>query len=257
MKDKILSPIPFFRMLKLIPKFYFYVFPHIIWIVVSLAVLQALVPLFSPVKPSVGLAITILSIIVFMFFHSWALYHADNILMERGETVWQSLKMVKHRFVNILGAIFLYLILSLALGLMMYSLVRLGALFRADILFFVISVIIITYLAVIFAFTIPAIVLDGASILGGFELSARLVWGHWWRAFGIMFIFSIPIVLLSLGVVLFTSDNLLIITIYEFIYHIIMYPLFVAFTLILYHDLRFRHQSEGFKKVSHERVDVK
>lgn len=260
MKDKILSPIPFFRMLKLIPKFYITLFPHIFWIVLSLALLQAIVPAFVPVKPSVGLAITILSIIVFMFFHAWALYHADSVLMERGENIWQSLAMVKHRFINLLGAIFSYFILSVALGLMTFALVRLGALIRLDILFFVISLIIILYITVLFAFSIPAIVLDGAPILKAFELSARMVWGHWWRTFAIMLIFSIPIVLLSLGVVFITSiitvENLLLITLYEFFYHIVAYPLFVAFTIILYHDLRYRYQAQNFKKVIHERDSV-
>lgn len=255
MKEKFLSPVPFLKMIEFIIKFYFHVFRHIFWIVVFLALLQAIIPALSPVKPSVGIAISILSIIVFMFFHAWALYHADTVLMERNETIWQSLQMTKHRFINVLGAIFLYLILAAIFSFLIFSLVRLGGLMGLDILFFALSVMIIIYFTVLFAFSIPAIVIDGMPIIKAFEQSVRLVWHHWWRTFGIMAIFSIPIILLSLGVVLLTQENMVLITIYEFFYHIIAYPLFLAFTLILYHDLRYRHQAEAFKHLGQEQQD--
>jgi hypothetical protein len=49
------------------------------------------------------------------------------------------------------------------------------------------------YLAIQWAFTMPAIVLEDANVFESFDRSASLVKGHWWRVFGILFLLTIII----------------------------------------------------------------
>lgn len=251
MIEKFLSPLPFFREIKYIIHFYFHVFRYIFWLVLILALLQAFVPALAPLQPTVGLAIAVLSILAFTFFHGWALYRGDTILMGRDETMREAFHVVKKRFINMVIALFIYAILSLVFTFMVIALLRLGKLMGLDLAFFIIAIIFLLYVGVLLTFALPAIILDGASVIRGFETSARLVWRHWWRAFGIMVVFAIPIVLLSLGQILIAESNIIWTIIYEFIYHIITYPLYVSLLLVIYHDLKFRHHAESFKQITH------
>jgi hypothetical protein len=251
MTEQITVPTPFFKMIKKVAFFYVHVFKKIFWLVVLASLLQAVVPALIPEEPTVGLAVNILSALVLMFFYAWILARADSLLLGRvTETIQDALQVAKKRFLSILGALVVYLVLAFAIVLLGIALHRLGTLWNIDFLMLLILAAIGIFFYILFFFSIPSIVLDRLPVLRGFEYSARIVRGHWWRTFGIIIIFIIPLIVLSLSILLLPTRNLGVITLYEFIFHIIMYPLVVSITLVLYHDLKSRRQMQMFKHVS-------
>jgi hypothetical protein len=254
MTERIAKPMSFFEAVKEIAVFYVHVFKHIFFIVVLAALVQAGVSAFMPENPTIGLAISILASVVAMFFYAWILYHADNIYMNRGETIKDSLKVAKHRFLPLLGVLGIYLLVALVLGLFAYGLQLVGKMLGAQYFFGVIALALVLFVFTLLAFTMPSVIIDETPILKSFERSARLVWGHWWHTFGIILVYIIPVILVSLAILVLPSMNIFTMTLYEFIYHIITYPLMIALVLVLYHDLKARHQMEGFKQVAERHI---
>lgn len=252
MTERIVKPLPFFVAVKEIALFYIHVFKHIIGLVALAALIQAIIALVTPENPTVGFALNLLGGLVSLFFYAWILYHADTILMNRSETIHDALQVAKKRFLPLIGAFVVYIFLILALFLFGFGMQYIGNLINLTIVFAIITLIVFAFIVTLFAFTLPALILDKMPIFKSFEYSVRIVWGNWWRTFGIFMIYVIPVFLLSLAILLLPTRDIYILAIFEFIYHIITYPLLIAVTLILYYDLKTRHQMVGFKHISEQ-----
>lgn len=249
MTERIVKPLPFFVAVKEIALFYVHVFRYILGLVVLGALVQALVSLLMPQNPTVGIAISIFASLVSMFFYAWILYRAESVLMNRPETIKDALHVAKKRFLPLIGVLAVYVVLVVALVLFGFGMQYLGKLLHLTLFLTVISLAITIFIFTLLAFSMPTVILDSMPVFKSFEHSIRLVWGNWWRTFGIITIFIIPIVFLSLLVLLTPFRDIVSLTIYEFIYHIITYPLMVSLILVLYHDLKTRKQMEGFKQI--------
>ncbi len=249
MTERIVKPLPFLLAVKEVALFYVHVFKYIFGLVVLAALVQAIVSLVMPGNPTIGAVVALFGSIVSLFFYAWILYRADSVLMGRPETTKDALEVAKKRFLNLIGLLGLYILLAIVLLLFGFGMQMLGKVLHIEFLFAFITVCLVVFIFTLLAFTMPAIILDQIPVLKSFEYSTRLVWRHWWRTFGVILIYLIPVVLLSLGVLLLPTRNILIMTAYEFIYHIITYPIMISVILILYHDLKARHQIEGFKHV--------
>jgi hypothetical protein len=248
---RFLKPLTFFGAVKEVALLYVHLFKPIVGIVLLAALVQVVVAIVTPQNPVVGGAISILGIIVNLFFYAWILYRADSILMNRPETIKDALRVAKKRFLYLLGVFVIYILLTLLLVLFAFGMQLLGSLLHLKILFAIITICLALFVFVLLTFSMPAVVLDQMPVLKSFEFSAKLVWHHWWHTFGVILIYLIPVVLLSFAIVFFLyTRNIFIITALEFIYHIITYPLMVALILVLYHDLKTGHQREAFKRVA-------
>lgn len=250
MTERLAKPLPFFVAVKEIAIFYAHVFKHIIGLVFLAALVQAAVSLLIPQNPTVGLAVSILSSVVTMFFYAWILAHADAILNHRDESKEAAFALAKKRFLPLIGVLAVYIALGIVLFLFGFGMQMLGKITHLMWLFAAITLAVALFVLVLLAFSMPAVILDGMPVFKSFESSIKLVWGHWWRVFGIIIIFIVPVLLLSLAVLLFNTSNILVLTVYEFFYHLITYPLMISLILILYYDLKARHHMEGFRQIS-------
>jgi hypothetical protein len=249
MTERIVKPLPFFQAVKKVASFYWHVFREIIGLVVLASLIQAIISLLIPQNPTVGLAVSLLGAVISMFFYAWIIERADSVLMNRPGTVRTALRVAKKRFLPLIGVLAVYIILAIVMFLFGYGMQILGNTLNALLIFAIITLCIGIFIFTLFAFTMPAVVLDLLPVFKSFETSVRLVWGNWWRTFLVFVIYVIPIILLSL-LVWWLSSNIFTLTLYEFIYHIIIYPLMVSLILVLYHDLKLRHQILGFKRVA-------
>jgi hypothetical protein len=253
MTERFVRPLPFFAAVKEVIVCYRHIFKPIFLLVVFAALAQAFVSLLMPRDPTVGLAVGVLGAVVALFFYPWILYHADSVLMNRNETYTASLHVAKKRFLHLLGVFALYMLLAFVLFLFVYGMQMLGqisSVYAFQLLLNLITLLLLLYIFNLLAFTMPAVILDRIPIFKSFEYSTRLVWGHWWRTFSVIFIYIVPVILLSFAVFLLPTRNISVITLYEFIYHIITYPMMVSLILVLYHDLKTRHQIQAFKHVA-------
>jgi hypothetical protein len=258
MTERIVKPLPFFVAVKEIAIFYVQIFKHILGLVALAALLQAFVSLLVPENPTVGLAVSLLGSLVSMFLYAWILYRADSVLMNRSETTHHALRVAKKTFLPLIGVLAVYLVLMIVLALFGFGMQMLGKLIHLTLLLTIATLGLVLFVLTLIAFTMPAVVLDRFPIFKSFEYSIRLVWRNWWRTFGIILIFVIPVGLLSLLIPLLPPrGNLAFITFYEFVYHMITYPLMISLILILYHDLKTRHHVEGFKHMQHAAVKTK
>jgi hypothetical protein len=248
MTEQVVKPLAFFEAVKHVILFYFHVYRHIIGLVVLASLAQAIVSLLMPENPTVGLAISVLDAIVSMFFYGWIIDRADIVLMNRQETTHDALKVAKRTFLPLMGVLGIYVFLMFVLTLFGFGMQILGTTFHGVSLFALITLLIAIFILMLFAFSMPAVVLDSLPVIKSFERSAKLVWGHWWRTFGVTAIFVIPIILLSL-LVWSLSNSIWTLSLLEFIYHLIVYPLMVSLVLVLYYDLKARYQMLGFKRI--------
>lgn len=101
----------------------------------------------------------------------------------------------------------------------------------------------------------PAYTMDNEGIIGCLKKSHNLVWGNWWRT---VLIFSIPTIILmvvymALGVVSGVLIALtgaegdflkyqIIIEIVQYSINVFLTPMFPAFMIIMYHDLKLRKE---------------
>lgn len=247
MTERFLKPLTFWQTIVEVLACYGHIFKHIIGLVILAAIVQAIVSILMPENPTVGLAVSILGSVVAMFFYAWILYHADSVLMERPETTKDALKVAKKRFLPLVTLLAIYIVMVLILGLFAFGMQMLGSVLHLGYLFAFISLCIFVFFFTLIAFAMPSLVLDGEPAFKSIEYSARLVWGHWWRVFALFMIFVLPVLVLSLGVMLIPSRNIFALTAYEFIYHILTYPLMIALILVIYHDLKMRKQMSSFK----------
>lgn len=245
--EKFLRPLSIWETIKEVLTCYCHIFWRILGLVVIAAALQALVSILMPENPTVGLAVSVLNAVIAMFFYAWILAHADNLLMNRPATLHDSLKVAKDRYLALLALLLLYVVIMMVLGVFAFGMQLLGSTFHIVYLFALITLCFLIFIFTLIAFAMPAVILDQKPALKSFEYSARLVWGHWWRTFFIFMIFVIPVVILSLAILIFQTRNILVITVYEFFYHIITYPLMIAVVLVLYHDLKTRKQISNVK----------
>lgn len=252
MTEKILKPLSFFEAVKEIAIFYVKVFKHIFLLVVLASLLQAIVSALMPENPSVGLAISILSSVVAMFFYAWILYHANTVYLNEPVKPKESLNHAKKRFLPLIGVLLLYILLVAVLTAFAFALQLLGASFHIEYITIALVVLLFIFIFTLLALTMPALVLDNLSAYRSFEHSVKLVWGHWWRTFGLIIIFVVPIILLSLAVLLIPTRNILWITLYEFIFHILTYPLMISLIIVIYHDLKTRQHMVGFKHIANQ-----
>lgn len=256
MTERMTKPLPFFKLMQEVASLYLHIFKQVFWLIFLAALIQAFVSIFMPQNPTLGLAISLLSLIVATFFYAWILHQADSIYMNRADSIQDSLHIAKRRIMPLLVVLFLYILLFLVLGIFGFGMQKLGTLFeaqkRAEIIFAIISIAVLVYVLTFIAFTMPAVVLDSMSALKSFEYSVKLVRGHWWKTFGILLIAMIFVALISLGILNLPSRNIWVVTLYDFIADLIIYPLMVSVTLVLYHDLRARRQIQGFKHLSDE-----
>ncbi len=112
--------------------------------------------------------------------------------------------------------------------------------FLGYLLFFIPGV----FLNVLLFFAIPALVISNKSIIGAFKFSCQLVWGKWWRTFGILFIaYVVPLVILGLvsdfGVtssgIAFTGGIL------QILVNVLFLPWYFCLMTLLFHDLNLSH----------------
>lgn len=249
MTERVIKPLSFWVAIKEIANFYCRVFKHILGLVVIAALIQALISALIPENPVLAFTISLFGSIIAMFFYAWILYRADSVLMNRPEGVKDALQVAKKRFLPVLGVLAIYVAIVLLFILFGFGMQLLGNLLHVTWLMAAITILVLLFIMTLLAFTMPAVILDKMPVFKAFEYSVKLVWGHFWHTFGVMAVYLIPVILFSFLMVFFTS-NLVVITIYEFIYHIITYPLMISLILILYYDLKSRHNIEGFKHIA-------
>lgn len=250
--EKFNRPLSFWETVKEVLACYCHIFWRILGLVVIAAALQAFVSILMPENPTVGLAVSVLNAVIAMFFYAWILAHADNLLMNRPTTLRDSLRIAKERYLALLALLLLYIVIMMVLGLFAFGMQLAGSSLHIVYVFALITLCILIFIFTLIAFAMPAVILDQKPALKSFEYSARLVWGHWWRTFSIFMVFVIPVVLLSLVILILPTRNIAVISGYEFIYHIITYPLMIAVVLVLYHDLKTRKQIANVKHLDNQ-----
>ncbi len=105
----------------------------------------------------------------------------------------------------------------------------------------------------------PAYVMDRESIVGSLSRSHKLVWGNWWRSFLIMSIPTVIMIVLLMGLgaisgaliavsapseqgVAGMSQYSLLIEVAQHLLNILFIPMYAAFMIILYNDLKLRKE---------------
>lgn len=249
MIERMDKPLPFLEVVKEVALFYVRVFKPILPIVLVASAIQAVVSLLAVVNSTIGLAVSVLGAVASVFFSAWILYHADSVLMNRPETKKDALHVAKKRFLPLLIVFVLYVALTVLIFLFGFGMQYLGKILHIEWVFALITLCVLFFIFTLLAFTFPLVVLENTPAFKSFEGSVKLVWRHWWHTFGVFMAFLIPVMLLSLSVLLLPTRNIVVITVYEYIYHVITYPLMISMILVLFHDLKARHQMEGFKHV--------
>lgn len=249
MPEMFLKPLTFFETVKAIIVFYGYVFKYLIGLVILASIAQGLVSIIMPANPTIGLAISVLASIVYIFFYAWILSHANGILMGSDPKVRESLKVAKSRFLQLVTLLALYLVLAFVLILFGMGMNLVGSVLGIPQIFGLLTLIIFIVIFTFLAFAMPSLIIDDEPAVKSFEYSIRLVWGHWWHLVGLFLLFVIPVITLSLGVMLLPSKNIFAITLYEFFVHIMTYPLMISLVLVIYHDLKTRKQIKSFKNL--------
>ncbi len=250
MTERFVRPLNFSEAIREVAKAYIHIFKPIIGIVLLAAIVQGVVSLIMPQNTTIGLSIAILANLLYFFFYAWILARGDSVLMNRAETNKDAMHLAKKRFIPVIGVFALYMVLLFILFLFGFGMQYLGNLLHITSLLALLTLAFFLFLFTLLAFTIPAVILDSMPVFKSFEYSARLVWKNWWRTFGVFLVYILPVVLLSLLIIYVVSyQNIVAITIFEFVFHVLVYPIMIAVTLVLYHDLKFRHNKLGFKRV--------
>lgn len=250
MTEKPTKTLTYFETIKEILELYGHSFKYIIWLVVLASLVQTVVSTLMPKNPVIGSAVSILESVVSMFFYAWILYQADSVYMKRTVSINDSLRVARKRFLYLLGLVLLYIALVLIVALFATGLYFIGQTLHIEYVLGAIGLLLFIYIISLLAFSMPALVLDGLTPFKSMMYSVQLIWKHWWRVFSLFILFLIPVFLLSLSILLLNTRNLWLITLYEFIFNIIMYPLMISLVLVLYHDLKERFQVAGFKHMT-------
>ncbi len=180
MTERMDRPLTFFKVIKEVGAYYLPVFKNIFWLVILASLFEAVVSGFSFYNRTIDLVLSLLALIVALFFYAWIIEQADSVIMNRPDTFKDSLHVAKRRFIHLLGVVALYIILVFILGVFVFGMQLLGKMLGVEILFALIGVLVWIYIFILLSFTVPAVVLDKLPILKSFEYSFKLVWGHWW-----------------------------------------------------------------------------
>ena len=104
------------------------------------------------------------------------------------------------------------------------------------------------FLGILLIFYIPLILFENANLMNVFVKSAKLVWGNWWRTFGISLLFWIIPTVLLFVFASFDIRHTLFGLLIELLINSLAILLNAVALLLLYHDLQLRaHQTENTK----------
>lgn len=103
------------------------------------------------------------------------------------------------------------------------------------------------FVAVLFIFVAPIIVIDQETFWSSFKISAYLVWGNWWRIFVIIII---PLVFTAVITTYTLKLPLLIATVLQFVEMLFIVPLFYSLVLNGFSDAKLRHKMKPLKTQS-------
>lgn len=192
----------------------------------------------------IGIAVFVLIFFVFTFIYAIVLYRSDGVLAAKPVSMREAISVAKKRYLRLLGAYIVMMVIITILAAVDFGVWALTDALKIQFLEILLTGIVglltifVVYLVV---FAIPLIVLGNHGVFKSYEDSIKLVWGNWWRVFGILLIiYFVLIAVALLGAQLVHLNMPVIMIIWHFIYHFISYPLVISATLVLLHDLRMR-----------------
>jgi hypothetical protein len=245
MKNYATTPLNFFELIKQSFGSYNTVFKHTWPLVVLTAILSLLNSMFWHVNPYVATAILVLMALLIIFIYAMVLFSAHHALKGQPITMAAAFDLAKKRYLPLLGGYVILAAIVILLFLITFGffsltdLPRIGGLFN---ILAVLAVVFTVFVIYLLFFVFPLIALDNKPVWKSFDTSVRLVWGSWWRVFGVLLIVHLLIVIVSLlGTMLIPSRAIWILAIWNAIVSFIFYPLVIGTLLTLFHDLKLRH----------------
>ncbi len=199
---------------------------------------------------------SLLALIFTIFGETFLLYKIYNMGIEGDSSNQKSFLIAKNKFLPILGGyvinwlilLAVIIIAGLLFGLIFFLLSLVsggytGALYTIIFIMLIVGAFLITLM---FFFNL-FILFENNKIIQSIKASIKLVWGHWWRTFGILLV---PIIIIFLITQIFNLlmslvmprigiaaniSNLCVLT--------LLYPWFNSVILVQFNDLRFRQKT--------------
>lgn len=230
-----------------------------VWRWVLLAVALSLIGSFLiKFNPYVGWAVYVLVLLANLFIFGVMLHLSHTALLGNVPNTQESLTVAKKRYLSLLGVYLIFVLVSVLLGFVDYAIFSLGNLVNLKIVFTILGIVagLITLLVIfLLFFAFPIVILEKLGVFKSYEKSIKLVWGNWWRIFGIILIvyiilvavlfvlFIVPII----GFVMLSSAKafppfgtlIFYITLYA-IAQILAIPLYLSTILTVLNDLKLR-----------------
>ncbi|MFT3742307.1 MAG: hypothetical protein QM752_06545 [Gammaproteobacteria bacterium] len=238
------QPVSWIRIIALTVRAYFKIFVPIFWLVLISALVHLIIPWIFRVNIYYGLVGLLGFMLLIWFLYTAVLHIAQIALKNQGRLpLRNAFVMARKRYLLVLGSNIIFFAIGLFLVLIEYTLNLAFDIFHEYPLSFFVSALIDIYLFIYLYFAIPSLILDNSPIIASFERSVHLVRYNWWRT--LILLGGVGLVLLgaeALGILITGKERMILFTLWHFMIQVIFYPLIVALTLVLYHDLTLRLQ---------------
>ncbi|HVV68106.1 MAG TPA: hypothetical protein VHE99_03590 [Gammaproteobacteria bacterium] len=212
------------------------------WLLVAFsAAVHLVVPWFFVINPAFG-GVAFIGFVLFTWFLYIVILTRANIALQGGHMKDEAaFKIARKRYLAVLGSNLIFFGIGAFLFLFEFTLEQLTNLLTQHPFYLIISVIIDLYIFIMLYFAIPIIVLEHKRVYPAFIGSIQLVRHHWWRTFIVLGLLGAAILGVEALGILFTGQaRMFLFTGYHFLLQFVFYPLIVAATLILLHDLKLR-----------------
>jgi hypothetical protein len=212
------------------------------WPLFLLAPLPHLIlPLLFVYNQTFGWAALFGSILFTWYIFAVILFRVSAGLYGTAVSYTDAFSVAVSRYIKVLGGNVLFFAALLIIGLAEFSIWLTVDVMFSSVALMGAFIIIDAFLFTLIYFAIPIIVLDKLNVLPAFGHSAILVKRSWFRTF--MVLLSILMVIMGLGMfgILLTSTNrMLLLTLFDYVYQLVAYPLIISVTLTLLNDLKLR-----------------
>lgn len=200
-----------------------------------------ILPFLFIFNPTFGWAALFGSILFTWYFFTVILFRVSAGLHGTPMSYSQAFASSVSRYLKVLGGNVLFFVALLVIGLAEFSIWLTVDVVFSSVALMAVFIVIDAILFTLIYFAIPIIILDKLNVLPAFGSSAILVKRSWFRTF--MVLLTMLVVILGLGmfgIILTSTNRLLLLTLFDYIYQLLAYPLIISVTLTLLNDLKLR-----------------
>jgi hypothetical protein len=234
-------PSGFFKLLISSLRYYFPVFLSAWPLFLAAPIPHFIVPWLFRVNYVVGWAAVIGSIIYTWYLFTVILYRADARINNIRMSYRGAFATAVQRYLAVLGGNVLFFALLIVVQLAEYAIWLTADVVYSSLALIMLFVVLDAFLFTLVYFAIPIIILEKRHVLPAFAESAKLVRRSWIRTFFVLFtLLMVTLGVAGIGVLLFSDHPMFLITVFDYFYQLIVYPLIISTTLVLYYDLKSR-----------------